>query len=71
MAKSLFFGGGERCCADCVHGRPANDTTRVLCRKKGVVDPTFRCRRYRYDPLKRVPHSSPKLPHFDSGDFSL
>ena len=30
----------------------------------------YACRKYRYDPLRRVPHRQ-SLPHFDPRDFSL
>lgn len=42
----------------------------VLCRNRGVVSPYFACRRFRYDPLMRVPHRQ-VLPHYDPKDFSL
>jgi hypothetical protein len=71
MAKSLFSKNEDCCCGICVYGHPASDPSKVLCRKKGVVDASSRCRRYKYDPLKRVPRHAPELPHFDSGDFTL
>lgn len=72
MSKSLFSNQDESRCEWCAHGHPANnDETKILCRHKGIVDSAFHCRKYKYDPLKRVPKHAPKLPEFDSNDFSL
>lgn len=69
--KGLFSKGREARCAWCVHGREASDAELRLCPFKGVVDACFRCRRFRYDPLKREPKPAPTLPDFDAKDFSL
>jgi len=37
----------------------------------GVVEPEFRCKKYQYDPLKRVPMRTPPLPEFEKDDFDL
>jgi hypothetical protein len=71
MAKCLFSTSLEGRCAWCINGHPANDSTKILCNRKGIVDSSFFCRKYKYDPLKRVPISPPTLPQFDSSDFSL
>ena len=57
-------------CAYCTHGSPAADQKMVLCKNRGVVSPYFACRKFRYDPLLRVPHRQ-ELPHYDPKDFSL
>ena len=41
-------------CAYCQRGTPLEDG-RVMCVKKGIVSASGACRRFRYDPLKRVP----------------
>lgn len=33
----------------------------MLCDKKGVVDKEYSCRRFVYDPLKRVPRRMPEI----------
>lgn len=58
-------------CEYCSHGRQAVDPRMILCEKKGVVAPSYHCRRYEYDPLLRVPKRQPKLPSFSAEDFSL
>ena len=45
----------------------------MICQKYGIVPAAHRCRKFRYDPLKRVP-SRPKtgsFEQFDKKDFSL
>ncbi len=50
----LFEKHIEPRCAYCRRGVRLDDT-RVMCVKKGIVLPNGACRRFRYDPLKRVP----------------
>ncbi len=52
--KNLFEDAIEPRCAYCAKGAPL-DGGRILCAKKGIVDPGASCRHFRYDPLKRVP----------------
>ena len=58
-----------RACSYCRHGVALCDG-QVLCVKKGIKKPEESCRRFRYDPLMRVPHRQ-VLPHYDPKDFSL
>lgn len=68
--KPLYGSSVAPACAHCAFGAPAADGKMVLCRHRGVVSPYFSCRRYRYDPLQRVPKRR-ELPHFDPKDFRL
>ena len=45
----------ERYCKYCEHASSLSDPDSMLCRKIGVVGASHCCRRFRYDPLKRVP----------------
>ena len=68
----LFRKKMERYCAYCVYSGKISDD-QMICRKFGVVPTTHHCRRFRYDPLKRVP-SRPKAQDFskyEEKDFSL
>ncbi len=58
-------------CAYCEHGKISSDGETVLCRKTGVVDVNFTCRKFRYDPLKRQPRRAKPLDKFSENDFSL
>jgi len=68
----LFRKKPERYCGCCVFAGKMNDD-QMICRKCGVVPATHHCRRFRYDPLKRVP-ARPKKQDFskyDQKDYSL
>ena len=68
----LFRGKIEPACAYCKHsGKIDNDT--YLCAKKGIVAANNECRKFKYDPLKRVPiRMKPKdFSQCDEMDFSL
>ena len=71
MFKKTWYGANiAPSCAYCRHGAPAADPKMVLCHHRGVVSPYFSCRKFRYDPLMRVPHRQ-VLPQLDPRDFTL
>ena len=66
MALKIFNKNTEPQCAFCEHGSPVGDGETVLCRKMGAVMQSFsKCKKFKYDPLKR----EPKVISF-KGDFS-
>lgn len=71
MAKPLFPQKAFQACKNCVLGRPSFDGKRILCIRRGVVDPDYSCRKYKYNPLKRIPRRNPILPTFDRDEFKL
>lgn len=58
-------------CAYCLHGKMSAGKQSVLCIKKGIMLPTSSCKKFVYDPLKRRPQRTPKLPKMESEDFEL
>lgn len=58
-------------CSNCFYGRTPKDKDAVLCEKKGIVDPTDKCRHYKYDPLKRVPDKIVINTDYTEDDFKL
>ena len=58
-------------CSYCAHGRIAPDKESVLCKKSGLVDIDYSCRKFRYDPLKRQPRRPKPIVKYDEEDFSL
>lgn len=56
----LFRKDIEPRCAYCAHGSAISDTE-VACPWKGVTAAEYHCRRFRYDPFKRVPPRPVKL----------
>ena len=45
----------EKICLYCEHAASAYDPECMLCDIKGVVKSGFKCRKFTYDPLKRIP----------------
>ena len=58
-------------CAFCDKSSPLADGEHMLCKKNGVVDCGYTCRKFKYDPLKRVPHSPPPMTHLDPDELSI
>lgn len=68
----LFRKKMEKSCTYCRFGTMLEEDT-VLCIKRGVVSISRKCRKFEYDPIKRIP-SKPKALDFekyDTEDFSL
>lgn len=68
----LFRKKIERSCAYCVYGTKLDEDT-ILCSKKGMKTVEDKCRKFQYDPLKRVPAKAKALDFskYDDQDFSL
>lgn len=68
----LFRKDIQKDCAYCVHAGKIDDET-LICAKKGIVLSGSHCRRFQYDPLKRVPsRMKPQdFRSYDEVDFSL
>lgn len=58
-------------CALCVYGTRLADESGILCKKTGIRLPESTCKKFEYDPLKRVPRREPGLQEFAAEDFSL
>ena len=68
----LFRKKMEPRCAYCEKGSNLENGM-VACIHKGVVEDTFHCRRFRYDPLKRTPPRPAVLNtgRLEEKDFSI
>ena len=68
----LFRKKIERACSYCLNGARVEDG-QVLCAKKGLKVDTDKCRKFRYDPCKRIPAKARALDFskYDKEDFSL
>ncbi len=72
MAKKKLFGNKkEPRCETCAHGKLSANGESVLCVQGGALPLTHSCRRYRYDPLRRVPKRRPLLDEYSAADFAL
>lgn len=50
-----------RACAYCSNASPLLSENQMLCQKHGIVASGSSCRKFRYDPLKRVPSLPPQI----------
>lgn len=68
----LFRKKITRACSYCKHGTPIGDD-QVLCAKRGAVSIYYSCRKFRYDPCKRIPPKMKALDFqkYEDVDFSL
>lgn len=68
----LFRKKIERSCAYCVYGANIGDE-QILCAKKGLRTMDDKCRKFQYDPCKRIPAKARALDFskYDNEDFSL
>ena len=68
----LFRKKIERSCSYCLHG-VCLENEQVLCSKKGLKTLTDQCRKFQYDPCKRIPPKAKALDfsRYDKEDFSL
>ena len=68
----LFRKKIEKSCLYCRFGTALEDDL-VLCTKRGVVAVGRKCRKFQYDPIKRIPAKPKSLDFekYDSEDFTL
>ena len=68
----LFRKKIERSCAYCLFGTQLEDES-ILCTKKGLRSLEDSCRKFKYDPCKRIPRKAKPLDFskYDDTDFSL
>lgn len=68
----LFRKNIRRSCSYCCHGTKLNDGD-ILCKRRGLVTRDSACRRFKYDPCKRVPpkQKASDFSKYDNEDFSL
>ncbi len=50
-----------KCCEFCRFASTIAGTQEMLCERLGVVSKEYACRKFVYDPLKRVPRRLPEL----------
>lgn len=71
MRRKLYGNNINPSCEYCARARRATDGRVMLCAKRGIVPMYHRCRRFVYDPLKRIPYRQPKLDTYKAEDFQL
>ncbi len=58
-------------CKNCFFGRITMDKKSILCEKNGIMELDASCKKYKYDPLKRVPNKNVINTDFTQDDFKL
>lgn len=58
-------------CKYCEECFQKTDEAYVLCSKNGIVGADYACRKYRYDPIKRVPAKPVLNMDYNEDDFKL
>jgi hypothetical protein len=72
LSTALFGKNVEPACSHCESAiQEITEGSQVLCSKRGVVAANYHCRRYEYDPTKRVPKPPKPLQKFSAEDFSI
>ncbi len=71
MSGKMFDKNLKKSCAWCIHGRKSDYTDEVFCKKRGVTSSFDCCRKYKYDPLKRIPDSAGIGKDYSPEDFTL
>lgn len=68
----LFRKNIERRCSYCIHCTKLDDE-HVLCSKQGLMPTDAACKKFSYDPCKRIPGrmKSPDFAKYENEDFSL
>ena len=75
FADSMYGSVGQRCAEDGLDDQLGTilEDDMVLCTKRGVVMLGRKCRKFRYDPIKRVPSKTkaPDFSKYNKEDFTL
>lgn len=69
--SSMFNKDLPHSCKYCVFGKASLFNGEILCEKRGVTLGSDYCRKYKYDPLKRVPERIKIADGYNPEDFSL
>lgn len=71
MSNKQFKKNVEPRCEYCVYGTSLEHSNEVLCLKRGITETGDFCRKYKYNPLKRVPKRQKISNNYKPEDFSL
>jgi hypothetical protein len=70
--KNIFKKNIDPQCAYCEHGTSTADKNTVICKKQNAIMQSYsKCKKFRYDPLKREPKVISLVSDFSKEDFSL
>ncbi len=58
-------------CSICYYGIKLADSSGILCEKSGIRAFDSSCKKFKYDPLKRIPKKAPVMMDFSEEDFEI
>ena len=72
MAKKSYFGNRiSPSCSYCLFGNRSREGNKVLCEKQGLVDADYSCKKWVYDPIKRVPKKQLNIPNQEDIKYAV
>ena len=72
MANKILYGkNANKQCACCENAVLAGDEIHMYCIRHGLMEKHNSCRRFIYDPIKRIPKMHPTLNNYTEFDFSI
>ncbi len=69
--KKMFNKDVTKKCAHCLHSTPLAGGDEMACKIKGIVGFDDLCKKYQYDPLKRVPKAQKLEEDYHPDNFEL
>ena len=69
--NSLFDKKLEPRCEYCAHATVPADRSFAMCRFRGINPLSGKCRKFRYDPLMRIPQAKLSVEKYKAEDFAL
>ena len=61
----------SKLCIYCENATVIADEENILCSLHGIVNKEFCCKKFAYDPLKRVPRPMPPMPKLSEDDLLI
>lgn len=71
MKQALYGKDISPKCAYCAIGKTSDYSKEILCTKMGIMQPDSSCKRFKYDPLKRMPKTVKVKSDFSKEEFAL
>lgn len=69
--KKNYNPDAPKMCLYCENATVIADEENILCSEKGIVNKEFCCKRFAYDPLKRLPKPTPPMPKLNVEDLLI
>ncbi len=71
MSQKLYGNNISPSCSYCKFGTLSESKEVILCEKKGITAKNFSCRKFKYDPLRRIPKKQEEIPQYNKEDFEI